>query len=84
MSALRSAPQPVSASVAAPDLQPEPGDELFRGWTLRARVLGDRVVAKATRPETRQTLSSGPQPTRAHAFSALREAIVLEESGARN
>jgi hypothetical protein len=68
---------------APPDLQPEPGDEPFQGWTMRARVLGDRVVAKAKHPSTGRTLSSGPQPTRAHAFSALREAIVRDVGGPR-
>ena len=43
---------------------------------MRARVIGDRVIAKATCPTDGRVLSSGPQPTRAHAFDALRAQIA--------
>ena len=72
MSALAPALRPEASPAPAP---PEPGAEAFHGWTLRARVIGDRVVAKATCPSDGRVLSSGPQPTRAHAFDALREQI---------
>ena len=87
MSVLVPSPRPRAtaaspAAALAPDASPVPGAadrgaQPFHDWTMSARVIGDRVVAKARCPGDGRVLSSGPQPTRAHAFAALREQIAL-------
>ena len=63
-------------SPSSPRRPPDREAQAFQGWTLRARTIGDRVVAKAVRSGDGRVLSSGPQPTRAHAFAALRKQIA--------